>query len=67
MAKKKKTKAAKKRKLTRRPWSKQDDKELRAHSKASTPVAKIVRLMKRTAGSLRQQAMKLGIALGHRR
>jgi hypothetical protein len=66
MAKKKKTKTAKKRK-TRRLWAKQDNKELRAHSKARTPVTKIARLMKRTAGSLRQHAMKLGIGLGHRR
>jgi hypothetical protein len=31
-------------------------KELRAHSKAKTPVAKIVKLTKRTEGSLRQKS-----------
>ncbi len=37
--------------------------ELRRHSKAKTPVAKISKLMKRTAGALRQQALKLASAL----
>jgi hypothetical protein len=32
-----------------------------------TPLAKIMKLTKRTEGSLRQKAMKLGINLGHRR
>lgn len=50
-----------------RPWTKADHKELKAHSKVRTPVAKISRSMKRTAGALRQQALKLGIGLGHRR
>jgi hypothetical protein len=52
---------------TPRPWTKADHRELRAHSKNRTPVAKISRAMKRTAGALRQQALKLGIGLGHRR
>lgn len=50
-----------------RKYTKTDIKELRAHSKARTPVAKIVKLTKRTEGSLRQKARKLGIGLGHRR
>ena len=49
-----------------RPWSKGDQRELRGHSKAKTPVAKISRAMKRTAGALRQHARKLGLSLGHR-
>jgi hypothetical protein len=56
-----------KKKIVRREYSKADVKELRAHSKARTPVGKIVKLTKRTAGSLRQKALKLGIGLGHRR
>jgi hypothetical protein len=40
---------------------------LRAHSKTKTPVAKIAKLTKRSVGSLRQKALKLGIRLGHRR
>jgi hypothetical protein len=42
-------------------------RELRAHSKARTPVSKIAEVMRRTVGSLRQKALRLGIALGHRR
>jgi hypothetical protein len=53
--------------VARREYTKADVKELRAHSKAKTPVAKIVKLTKRTEGSLRQKALKLGIKLGHRR
>jgi len=54
-------------KIARREYSNADVKELRAHSKAKTPVAKIAKLTKRTEGSLRQKAIKLGIKLGHRR
>jgi hypothetical protein len=54
-------------KRARREYSRADVKELRDHSKARTPVAKIVKLTKRTEGSLRQKARKLGISLGHRR
>lgn len=68
-AKTAKTKAAasKATKIARRPYSKADIKELRAYSKARTPVAEIAKLTKRTVGSLRQKAMKLGIGLGHQR
>lgn len=56
-----------KKKIVRREYTKADIKELRAHSKAKTPVAKIATLTKRSVGSLRQKALKLGISLGHRR
>jgi hypothetical protein len=56
-----------KKKIVRREYTKADVKELRAHSKAKTPMAKIIQLTKRTEGSLRQKALKLGIRLGHRR
>ena len=56
-----------KKKIARREYSKADVKELRAHSKARTPVDKIAKLTKRTVGSLRQKALKLGIGLGHQR
>ena len=49
------------------PWTKAQLAELRRHSKARTPVAKIAKQMKRTEGALRQQALKLGIGLGHHR
>jgi hypothetical protein len=66
VAKKSKKKAGTK-KPVRREYTKADVKELRAHSKARTPVAKIAKLTRRTEGSLRQKALKLGIRLGHRR
>jgi hypothetical protein len=53
--------------IVRREYTKADVKELRAHSKAKTPVVKIAKLTKRTVGSLRQKALKLGLRLGHRR
>jgi hypothetical protein len=54
-------------KTRRRPWTKADHRELKAHSKKTTPVGKISRAMKRTVGALRQQAFALGLSLGHRR
>jgi hypothetical protein len=51
-ASQKETLAAKKTtKRVRREYTKADVKELRAHSKARTPVAKIAKLTKRTVGS----------------
>jgi hypothetical protein len=58
-------KTSKKRK--RVAWTKKLHTELRKHSKARTPVTKISKQMKRTIGALRQQALKLGIGLGHQR
>lgn len=65
MAKKANKTATKK--AMRREYTKADVKELRAHSKAKTPIAKIAKLTKRSEGSLRQKALKLGIGLGHQR
>lgn len=59
--------AKKAKKMVRREYTKADVKDLRAHSKAKTPVTKIMKLTKRTEGSLRQKALKLRIRLGHRR
>ncbi|MGV7215866.1 hypothetical protein [Bradyrhizobium sp. UFLA05-112] len=59
-------KKAKKR-IIRREYSAADVKQLRAHSKAKTPVVKIAKQMKRTEGSVRQKALKLGLPIGHRR
>ena len=56
-----------KKRSKRRPWTKSDHRELKRHSKDKTRVSVISRAMKRTAGALRQQALKLGISLGHRR
>ncbi len=62
----KKTKTAVK-KIRRRPWTNEEYKTLKAHSKARTPVARIAKELKRTPGALRQQALKLNIGLGHQR
>ena len=59
--------AKKAKKIVARPYTKVDVKELRTHSKARTPVAKVAKAMKRTEGSLRQKALRLGIGLGHHR
>jgi len=64
------TKTAKAKKTTRRvvrPWTKEDIRSLKAHSKARTPVAKISKEMKRTVGALRRRAGILGIGLGEHR
>jgi hypothetical protein len=58
---------AKKKQRVRREYTRQDEKELRAHSKSKTAVSKIAKLTKRTVGSLRQKASAMGIPLGHRR
>jgi hypothetical protein len=54
-------------KSVRREWTKADIKELKAYSKASTPVAKLSIEINRTVGALRQKALHLGIGLGHQR
>ena len=51
----------------RREYTAQDVRELRRHSKNKTPVVAISKAMKRTPGSLKQKALRLGISLGHRR
>lgn len=63
----KKTAKAASKKLARKPYTADDIKVLKQHSKAKTPVAKIAKQMKRTEGSLRQKALALGIGLGHQR
>src|ERR1700723_2112203 len=49
------------------PWTNEDLRQLRAYSKARTPLAEIRKTMKRTEGALRRKAGILGIGLGHRR
>jgi hypothetical protein len=53
--------------IKRVSWTKEHVRDLKAHSKSKTPVAKISKAMKRTAGAIRQKALSLGIAIGHRR
>jgi len=54
-------------KKTMREWTEMNVRELKQHSRAKTPVAKISKLTKRTVGALRQKAGQLGMSLGHRR
>jgi hypothetical protein len=58
---------AKRTKRRHREWTKEDIREIKGHSRARTPVAKMSKLMKRTVGALRQKALHLGLPLGHRR
>ena len=55
------------RKAKRVAWTTQDVGKLKTHSKSKTPVVKISKEMKRTAGAVRQKALSLGISIGHRR
>jgi hypothetical protein len=50
-----------------KPWTREDVRMLKAHSRARTPVAKVSKVMKRTVGALRRRAGILGVGLGHRR
>ena len=59
--------ATRAKRVVRRDWSAQDERELRKHSKSQTPVKKISKALKRTAAALRQKAHSLGFSLGHRR
>lgn len=59
--------AKKTKKTVRREWTKEDIKDLKAHSKARTPVVNIAKITKRSVGALRQKALNLGIGLGHQR
>jgi hypothetical protein len=60
----KKAAPAKSARRTIKPWTKDDVRSLKAHSKARTPVEKISKQMKRTIGALRRRAGILGIGLG---
>jgi hypothetical protein len=53
--------------LVRNPWTKEDLRQLKAHSKTRTPVVEVAKAMKRTEAAVRQKAKTIGIGLGHRR
>jgi hypothetical protein len=57
----------KKKALVRNPWTKEDLRQLKAHSKTRTPVVEVAKAMKRTEGAVRQKAKTIGVGLGHRR
>jgi hypothetical protein len=58
---------AKKKTLGRTPWTKEDVRALKAHSKSKTPAAQVAKALKRTEGAVRQKAKTIGVGLGHRR
>ena len=60
-------KVATAKKIKRKEYTADDVKLLKKLSKEKAPVAKIVKQMKRSEGSLRQKARSLGLGLGHRR
>lgn len=60
-------KNAKKKTKRQQPWTRTQVAELRRHSKAKTPVAKLEKVFKRKGGALRQKARLLGLSLGHQR
>jgi len=51
----------------RAPWTKEDVRALKAHSKSRTPAAEVAKALKRTEAAVRQKAKTIGIGLGHRR
>ena len=51
----------------RNPWTKDDIRQLKAHSKTRTPVVEVAKAMKRTEAAVRQKAKTIAIGLGHRR
>jgi hypothetical protein len=57
--------AEKKTSAHRTPWTKENVRELKGHSKARTPLPEIAKKMKRTERALRRKAGILGIGLGH--
>jgi hypothetical protein len=57
----------KKRTTVRKPWTKEDLRQLKAHSKTRTPVVDVAKAMKRTEAAVRQKAKTIGVGLGHRR
>jgi hypothetical protein len=57
----------KKKTPVRSPWTKDDRRQLKTHSKARTAVVDVAKAMKRTEAAVRQKAKTIGIGLGHRR
>jgi hypothetical protein len=51
----------------RKPWTKEDLRQLKVHSKTRTPVVHVAKAMKRTEAAVRQKAKTIGVGLGHRR
>ena len=52
--------------VKRREWTKDDVRELKTPARRKTPVAKIAKALKRTAGATAQKAFTLGVSLDSR-
>jgi hypothetical protein len=57
---------AKKKKVIRRAWTKEDLRTLKTMAKVKAGVAKIAKALKRTPGAVSVQAVKHGISLSMR-
>lgn len=55
-----------KKKIKRRPWSKDDIREFKTLARQKIPAVRIARRFKRSVPALRQKAMALGISLNSR-
>jgi hypothetical protein len=53
-------------KAKRREWTKDDLRQLKTLARQKTPVAKIAKSLKRTAGATQQKAFRLGVSLDTR-
>ena len=51
---------------TRREWTKDDVRELKALARQKTPVAKIAKSLKRTPGATQQKVFTVGVSLDSR-
>jgi len=58
---------ARRKRATRRDWTRDEVKELKKHSKDKTRVKTISGALKRTPAAVRHKAHTLGIPIGHRR
>jgi hypothetical protein len=56
-----------KRAAKRREWTATDVRELKSMLRQKTPVVKIARNLKRTAGATRQKAFALGLSISSQR
>ena len=50
----------------RREWTKDDVRQLKTLARQKTPVGKIAKSLKRTAGATQQKAFRLGVSLDTR-
>lgn len=56
----------KRKKTTRREWTKEDIRQLKTLARQKTPAAKVARALKRTVGATRQKAFQLGVSMDSR-